>query len=197
MNSNLTSIKIYSNSIETNLNLDLQKNNDCDAVLFDECSTSLVPQYGGANSEIRLIAPNDQIDYAVVLLKRNKVNKITKSPQYDSDNVIKKYIPSDTDHTLGNSNRVQIKHSNNSIARYKHLKYNCAVVFKDDSMDYGDTFGLCGILTRFGNIPHLHFEVFRTITYKYSDAIPVSYNNLKGKLTKTNFLITGEYYLAE
>jgi hypothetical protein len=48
-----------------------------------------------------------------------------------------------------------------------------------------------------GNLPHLHFEVFRTKAYDYSDAIPVSFLNGTGARDAMGGLIAGEKYEAE
>ena len=65
-----------------------------------------------------------------------------------------------------------------------------------DTLGYGDLVGLCGTSGRSGNIPHLHFEVFSKTKYDYSDAIPISFNNLKGKLDQRGTLIRNEKYEA-
>jgi murein DD-endopeptidase MepM/ murein hydrolase activator NlpD len=103
---------------------------------------------------------------------------------------------SDEDNKAGHNNRVLIQHDDYSIAWYAHLKQGSIQLSVGDTLDYGDMIGLCGTSGRSGNVPHLHFEVFKNIKYDYSDAIPVSFKNLKGKLDARGALIQFEYYEA-
>ena len=102
----------------------------------------------------------------------------------------------DDDNRAGHNNRVVIQHIDRSIAWYAHLKKQCVCVSVGDTIDYGEIIGLCGTSGRSGNVPHLHFEVFNKIKYDYADAIPISFNNLRGNTDKKGALINNEIYEA-
>ncbi len=102
----------------------------------------------------------------------------------------------DDDNLAGHNNRVLIQHCDGSIAWYAHLQYFSVDLAVGDSEEYGERIGLCGTSGRSGKVPHLHFEVFRENKYDYSDAIPVSFRNLKGQLDNRGALVPGRYYEA-
>ena len=102
----------------------------------------------------------------------------------------------DDDNRAGHNNRVVIQHKDDSIAWYGHLKKQSVCVSLGDTVDYGELIGLCGTSGRSGNVPHLHFEVFRKIKYDYEDAIPISFNNLSGTIDEKGALIKNEKYEA-
>jgi len=104
---------------------------------------------------------------------------------------------SDEDHTTGHNNRVVIRHADESLAWYAHLKQGSIIVNPNDSVNVGQKIGECGNSGRTGSVPHLHFEVFREHLYNYSDAIPISFNNLMGKLDTSGMLVSGEWYQSK
>jgi outer membrane protein assembly factor BamB len=103
---------------------------------------------------------------------------------------------SDDDNKAGHNNRVLIQHEDGSIAWYAHLKQGSIHLSVGDTLEYGDLIGLCGTSGRSGNVPHLHFEVFNKFKYEYDDAVPISFNNIKGKLDERGGLIQDEYYTS-
>ena len=103
---------------------------------------------------------------------------------------------SDRDHTPGHNNRVLVKHSDGSIAWYAHLQESSIFVSVGDSIGPGDTLGLCGQSGRSGNILHLHFEVFASRPYDYSDAIPITFRNISNSQQPGTALKTGIPYIA-
>ena len=102
----------------------------------------------------------------------------------------------DNDNRAGHNNRVVIQHNDGSLAWYAHLKKHSVNVSLGDTVEYGDRIGLCGTSGRSGNTPHLHFEVFSKYKYDYSDAIPISFYNLSGKMDHKGALIENERYEA-
>jgi murein DD-endopeptidase MepM/ murein hydrolase activator NlpD len=102
----------------------------------------------------------------------------------------------DDDNRAGHNNRVVIQHKDGSIAWYAHLKKQSVCVSVGDTVDYGAIIGLCGTSGRSGNVPHLHFEVFKKYKYDYADAIPISFNNLRGNIDHKGALINNERYEA-
>ena len=102
----------------------------------------------------------------------------------------------DDDNLAGHNNRVVIQHKDGSIAWYAHLKNRSICVALGDTVDYGELIGLCGTSGRSGNVPHLHFEVFKKYKYDYADAIPISFNNLSGHVDHSGALINSEIYTA-
>ena len=87
---------------------------------------------------------------------------------------------SDHDHQPGHNNRVVVKHTDGTMGWYAHLQQGSIIVEKGDSVEYGDTLGACGQSGRAGAIPHLHFEVFKSKLYHYSDAMPITFSNIEG-----------------
>ena len=102
----------------------------------------------------------------------------------------------DDDHTTGHNNRVVVKHDDGSLAWYGHLQYKSAAVAVGDTVGQGQVIGLCGTSGRSGNVPHVHFEVFKRRKYDYGDAIPISFRNLKGPVDSRGVLIQHEEYTA-
>lgn len=102
----------------------------------------------------------------------------------------------DDDHIPGHNNRVLIRHSDQSVAWYAHLQEGSVLVSRGDSVAATRPIGSCGTSGRSGNIPHLHFEVFETSPYQYSDAIPINFRNVSGQTDSLGVLITGRAYVA-
>jgi hypothetical protein len=102
----------------------------------------------------------------------------------------------DGDLQRGHNNRVLIRHKDSTIAWYAHLQHNSITVAVDDIVATGEVIASCGNTGNTGNLPHLHFEVFKTRPYDYEDALPVSFSNAKGRLDSRGGLIAGESYEA-
>ena len=66
------------------------------------------------------------------------------------------------------------------MACYAHLQQGCITVEIGDTVAYGDTLGACSQSGRARAIPHLHFEVFKSKLYHYSDAMPITFSNIEG-----------------
>ncbi|MCP5061384.1 MAG: M23 family metallopeptidase [Ignavibacteriae bacterium] len=107
---------------------------------------------------------------------------------------VNKYL--DTDNKAGHNNRVLVKHEDGTIAWYAHFQHESIIVNFGDSVYYGQVLGLSGTSGRSGSVPHVHFEVFQSKKYVYSDAIPISFRNIKGNVSKNGYLIAEELYEA-
>ena len=102
----------------------------------------------------------------------------------------------DKAHSPAHNNRVLIRHADNTIALYVHLKKGSLIVKTGDVVEAGDVIGSCGASGRTGGIPHLHFEVFQDVPYNSIYAIPVGFSNLSGRTDSARILIAGEAYEA-
>lgn len=102
----------------------------------------------------------------------------------------------DDDNAAGHNNRVLIRHRDNTVAWYAHLQKGSVLVGVGDRVGAAQPIGSCGTSGRSGNIPHLHFEVFQSIPYRYSDAIPINFRNVSGETDSLGVLITERTYKA-
>ena len=102
----------------------------------------------------------------------------------------------DGDLQRGHNNRLLIRHPDRSIAWYGHLKKDSIVVDVGDMVVAGQPVAECGNTGNTGNLPHLHFEVFRRRAYVYSDAIPITFRNARGELDAKGGMVAGRSYEA-
>lgn len=102
----------------------------------------------------------------------------------------------DGDLRRGHNNRVLVMHEDGSIAWYGHLQQDSVSVVEGDVVTQGQALARCGNSGNTGNLPHLHFEVFRSRPYDYDDAIPVSFRNAKGPTDARGGLVKGQSYEA-
>ncbi len=102
----------------------------------------------------------------------------------------------DSDRKPGHNNRVVIQHSDSTLAWYAHLQKGSVTVTRHDTVKIGQLLGLCGLSGRSGGVPHLHFEVFRSLLYHYGDALPVSFRNLSGLADSIGMLLRGRKYTS-
>ena len=102
----------------------------------------------------------------------------------------------DGDLRRGHNNRLLIRHEDGSIAWYAHLQHGSLAVGKGETVSEGQVIAHCGNTGNTGNLPHLHFEVFGTRAYVYSDAVPVSFRNAAGALDEDGGLVAGTSYGA-
>lgn len=119
---------------------------------------------------------------------------ITASRGGEVTAVVESFV--DGDLSRGHNNRVLIRHDDGSIAWYAHLEHNSVVVDAGDTVVTGQAIARCGNTGNTGNLPHLHFEVFRQRVYDYSDAIPVTFNNARGPLDARGAMVAGGLYEA-
>lgn len=102
----------------------------------------------------------------------------------------------DGDLRRGRNNRVLIRHDDGSVAWYAHLQQHSASVSQGEVVAVGRPIARCGNTGNTGNLPHLHFEVFREKPFVYADAIPVSFRNADGPLQDDGGLMVGVSYKA-
>lgn len=102
----------------------------------------------------------------------------------------------DGDLRWGHNNRVLIRHDDGTIAWYGHLQHDSVSVQVGDTVTVQQPIARCGNTGNTGNLPHLHFEVFRSRAYDYTDAIPIAFRNAEGPLDARGGLIAGEMYTA-
>jgi len=108
--------------------------------------------------------------------------------------VIESYV--DGDLRRGHNNRILIRHDDGTVAWYGHLQENSVVVEVGDVVTAGQPVARCGNTGNTGNLPHLHFEVFRERAYDYADAIPIAFSNAEGPLDPNGGMIARTSYEA-
>jgi len=103
----------------------------------------------------------------------------------------------DGDIISGHENNVFITHDDGTVIRYTHLMHNGALVSAGEEIVEGQAIALSGNTGNTGNVPHLHFALFRDNTdYGGKNTLPVNYRNADGPLDQNNGLIQGESYSA-
>ena len=102
----------------------------------------------------------------------------------------------DGDLRRGHNNRILIRHGDGTVAWYAHLQMDSVVVGVGEQVVPGQPVARCGNTGNTGNLPHLHFEVFRQRAYDYSDAIPISFRNARGLLDARGGMVAGNRYEA-
>ena len=120
--------------------------------------------------------------------------RITASRAGEVVEVVEHY--EDGDLRRGHNNRILIKHEDGSLAWYAHLQQQSVLVEVGDRVVAGQPIGACGNTGHTGNLPHLHFEVFRRQAYVYSDAVAVSFRNAGGPLDERGGLVALRTYEA-
>ena len=90
---------------------------------------------------------------------------------------------------LDKANFIWILHSDNSIARYVHLKQNGVLVNVGDKVKTGDLIGLSGN-TGYTSGPHLHVQVVLQKGFSETDLIPIRFKGIDGAL------VEGQSYTA-
>lgn len=89
-------------------------------------------------------------------------------------------------------NFVTIEHSDGTFATYYHLKKNGAYASVGQSVKRGDYIGNSGN-TGYSSGPHLHFQVYRAVTSKSIESIPIKFISDKGVILDPK---RGSYYGA-
>ena len=77
------------------------------------------------------------------------------------------------------ANRVLVRHEDNTLAYYGHLKPNAAVVKEGQYVKPGQLLGLSGN-TGFSQGPHLHFEVRKLMDGKQAVTLPIRFRTEQG-----------------
>lgn len=156
-------------------------NSNCDSLVFQppEESAYILPYPAGQICELSLTycSPRGHRNRLAYDIKMDIGQVVTTSRPGTVIEIKNNF--SDSDHKPGHNNRVVIKHDDGSLAWYAHLQQHSVIINMGESLNYGDTLARCGQSGRSGKIPHLHFEVFSSRLYDYSDAIPITFSNIE------------------
>lgn len=106
----------------------------------------------------------------------------------------------DSDRTAGHENMVSLRHEDETISLYLHLRYQGVVPEMGDSVPMGGLLGYSGNTGDSSGFPHLHFQVclrggmcsWKTGEY----TLPVSFKNALGPLDSRGGLLLGSSYEA-
>lgn len=106
----------------------------------------------------------------------------------------------DTDRTGGHENMVSLRHEDETISLYLHLRHQGVVPEMGDTIPAGGLLGYSGNTGDPGGFPHLHFQVclrggmcsWKTGEY----TLPVNFNNARGPLDPRGGLLLGATYEA-
>jgi murein DD-endopeptidase MepM/ murein hydrolase activator NlpD len=90
------------------------------------------------------------------------------------------------------NNYVLIRHDDGTLGHYCHLQKDGVKVIPGQIVRTGDTIALSGN-TGFSSGPHLHFCVFKTVSGRERESIPVQFRNFTGEATT---LVEGRRYTA-
>jgi murein DD-endopeptidase MepM/ murein hydrolase activator NlpD len=90
------------------------------------------------------------------------------------------------------NNYVLIRHDDGTLGHYCHLQKDGVKVIPGQVVRTGDTIALSGN-TGFSSGPHLHFCVFKTVSGRERESIPVQFRNFTGEPTT---LVEGRRYTA-
>ncbi len=81
------------------------------------------------------------------------------------------------------ANYIVILHSDGTTGEYYHLQRDGAVVGVGDTVRRGQAIGLSGN-TGHTTMPHLHFAVYRAISWGNTQSIPIRFKSADGIVTK-------------
>jgi hypothetical protein len=106
----------------------------------------------------------------------------------------------DDDRTGGHENMVSLRHEDETISLYLHMKQDGIVVEMGDWVPKGELLGYSGSSGDTQGIPHLHFQVclrsgmcsWKTGEY----TVPVNFNNAEGAMDSRGGLAVGSSYAA-
>jgi murein DD-endopeptidase MepM/ murein hydrolase activator NlpD len=106
----------------------------------------------------------------------------------------------DDDRTGGHENMVSLRHEDETISLYLHMKQDGIVVEMGDRVPRGGLLGYSGSSGDTQGIPHLHFQVcLRSgmCSWKTGEhTVPVNFRNAEGELDSRRGLAAGESYSA-
>ena len=106
----------------------------------------------------------------------------------------------DDDTIASHSNMVSLRHDDETIALYLHMKHEGVDVELGDIVPKGGHLGWSGNSGDTHGVPHLHFQVClksgmcSSITGEYT--VPVNFSNTNGPHDEAGGLIAGESYFA-
>jgi len=106
----------------------------------------------------------------------------------------------DDDRTGGHENMVSLRHEDETISLYLHMRQDGIIVEMGDWVPKGGLLGYSGSSGDTQGIAHLHFQVclrsgmcsWRTGEY----TVPVNFSNAEGTLDSRGGLAVGEAYAA-
>jgi len=106
----------------------------------------------------------------------------------------------DDDRTGGHENMLSLRHEDDTISIYMHLRHQGVAVDMGQWVPQGALLGWSGATGDPAGIPHLHFQVcLRSgmCSYKTQEiTLPVSFSNAQGPIGPGGGLIEGERYTA-
>lgn len=106
----------------------------------------------------------------------------------------------DDNRTGGQENMVSLRHEDETISIYMHLRHQGVAVQMGDRVPQGALIGWSGATGDPAGVPHLHFQVcLRSglCSYKTQEiTLPVNFHNAQGVHTPAGGLALGESYTA-
>lgn len=106
----------------------------------------------------------------------------------------------DDDRTGGHENMVSLRHDDETISIYMHLRHQGVAVEMGDNVPQGALLGWSGATGDPAGIPHLHFQVCLRgglCSYKTEEiTLPVTFRNAEGPHSPEGGLIVGGRYTA-
>jgi murein DD-endopeptidase MepM/ murein hydrolase activator NlpD len=112
---------------------------------------------------------------------------------------LREHFPDDN-RTGGQENMVSLRHDDQTISIYMHLKYQGVAVEMGDHVPQGGLIGWSGTTGDPGGVPHLHFQIcLRSGLCSYATqeiTLPVNFRNALGTPTAEGGLALGESYTA-
>lgn len=106
---------------------------------------------------------------------------------------------SDEDPQGGHENMVSLRHDDETISLYIHMRQDGVLVEMGDYVPKGGLLGWSG--SSGTTLPHIHFQIcLRSgmCSYKTGEyTLPVNFSNADGSLDSADGLMAGEYYTAQ
>jgi len=105
-------------------------------------------------------------------------------------------LPDDGNPANAGGNSVWVLHADGTVAAYFHMSQGSVMVTAGQDVVAGDMLGLAGN-SGASSGPHLHFQVFETnSSFNNDDAVPITFNNVTGRMGSNGELLEGEAYTA-
>ena len=106
----------------------------------------------------------------------------------------------DDDRNGGHENMVSLRHDDETISLYLHMRKDGVLVEMGDVVPKGGLLGWSGSSGDTQGVPHLHFQVcLRSGMCSWQTGehtLPINFNNAEGALDEAGGLIAGETYSA-
>ncbi len=106
----------------------------------------------------------------------------------------------DDDRTGGHENMVSLRHEDETISIYMHMRQNGVLVEMGEHVGKGELLGWSGSSGDTQGIPHLHFQIcLRSGMCSWNTGeytLPITFRNAEGALDSLGGLAAGETYTA-